>query len=105
MNRNAESLIKMVLAIMFLVCLANMPYGYYQFARFAGMVGFALLAYVASVRKSHAEVIICIVLGILFQPFIKIALGRAIWNIVDVLVATGLIISIFARPRNGKLDV
>ncbi|MCX4293989.1 MAG: hypothetical protein OSJ56_08035 [Prevotella sp.] len=26
-------------------------------------------------------------LAILFQPFIKIALGRTIWNVVDVLVA------------------
>lgn len=26
-------------------------------------------------------------LALLFQPFIKIALGRTIWNVVDVIVA------------------
>lgn len=30
-------------------------------------------------------------LALLFQPFFKIALGRVIWNIVDVVVAVGLI--------------
>lgn len=31
-------------------------------------------------------------LALLFQPFIKIALGRLIWNIVDVVVAVGLVV-------------
>lgn len=26
-------------------------------------------------------------LALLFQPFIKVALGRTIWNVVDVIVA------------------
>lgn len=30
-------------------------------------------------------------LAILFQPFMKIALGRVIWNVVDIIVAVGLI--------------
>ena len=30
--------------------------------------------------------------ALLFQPFIKIALGRTMWNIVDVIVAVLLII-------------
>ena len=29
-------------------------------------------------------------LAILFQPFLKITLGRIIWNIIDVVVAIGL---------------
>jgi len=32
-------------------------------------------------------------LVLLFQPFFKIALGRQIWNILDVVVGIGLIIS------------
>jgi len=41
-------------------------------------------------------------LALLFQPFIKIALGRQIWNIVDVITAIGLIISIFIKPKQKK---
>lgn len=30
-------------------------------------------------------------LALLFQPFVKVALGRAMWNVTDVVVALGLI--------------
>lgn len=30
-------------------------------------------------------------LALLFQPFFKIALGRTMWNVVDVVVAIGLV--------------
>jgi hypothetical protein len=39
------------------------------------------------------------VLAILFQPFFKIAFGRELWNVVDVIVAIGLIISMFIKPK------
>ena len=32
-----ENVIKIVLAILFFLCLADIPYGLYQFARFAAM--------------------------------------------------------------------
>jgi hypothetical protein len=38
-------------------------------------------------------------LALLFQPFIKIALGRDIWNIVDVIVGIGLIVSLLIKRR------
>lgn len=43
-NKNAI-IVKITLSILFLLCLLKMPYGYYQAARFAGMLGFGLLAY------------------------------------------------------------
>jgi hypothetical protein len=45
--------------------------------------------------------IIYIGLAILFQPFFKIALGRELWNVVDVVVAIGLIVSIFKNPKKN----
>jgi len=35
------------------------------------------------------------VLAILFQPLLKIALGREGWNVVDVIVGVGLLVSMF----------
>ena len=93
--------IKIVLAILFFLCLANMPYGYYQLVRFVALVGFAILAYKANDQGQKTEAIIYVCLAILFQPLIKIALGREIWNVVDVIVGVGLIISIFIRPSNN----
>jgi hypothetical protein len=89
------NLIKIILSILLIICLLEMPYGYFQFVRFAAMVGFAYFAYSASVQNKQNEVFIFIALAILFQPFIKIALGRTIWNIVDVIVGIGLIASLF----------
>jgi hypothetical protein len=68
-----------------------MPYGYFQFVRWFSMVAFSYLALVAIREDKQNEIFIYIALVILFQPIIKIALGRIIWNIVDVLVAFGLI--------------
>lgn len=93
--------IKIVLAILFFLCLADMPYGYYQLVRFVALVGFAILAYKANDQGQKTEAIIYVCLAILFQPLIKIALGREIWNVADVIVGVGLIISIFIRPSNN----
>lgn len=97
-------LIKVSLTILLLLCLLDMRYGYYQFVRFAGMLGFALLAYFSYEQKKNAEVIIYIALALLFQPFEKVAFGRTVWNVVDVVVAVGLIGSLFLRRiRKNKL--
>ena len=97
-----EIIIKITLSILFLLCLFNMPYGYYQATRFIGMVVFLVLAYINYERNKslNTTVIIYLALALLFQPFIKVALGRTIWNIVDVVVSVGLIISIFWKSRN-----
>lgn len=92
-----ESVIKIFLAILFFICLADMPYGYYELVRLIGLVGFAFLAYKAHDQGRQSEMILFIGLALLFQPFFKIALGRQIWNIVDVVVGLGLIASLFIK--------
>ena len=70
--------------------------------RFASLIGFGILAYHANSNRKQTEVIIYIILAVLFQPFIKISLGRELWNIVDVIVAVALLISLVIRP--DKVD-
>lgn len=89
-----NTIIKIVLVVLLFGCLFNFPYGYYQFVRFAALIGFGYLAYNANENGYKNEAFIYLVLAILFQPFIKVALGRTIWNIVDIIVAIGLINSI-----------
>ena len=76
-----------------------MSYGFYQFVRFAGLIGFAIIAYQANQYGRQTEMIIYGGLALLFQPFFKVALGRQMWNIVDVIVGLGLLASIFLRPK------
>jgi len=40
-------------------------------------------------------------LALLFQPFFKISLGRELWNVVDVIVGIGLLISAFRKPKTS----
>lgn len=76
-----------------------MPYSYYEAVRFIGMLGFILLAYFSNQQNQTIEVIIYISLALLFQPIMKVALGRTVWNIVDVIVGLGLIITLFLKPK------
>ena len=84
--------IYLFLAAILLLCLAPMPYGYYVLVRFLSMVGFGIMAYRYYQEKKESLAWTFGILALLFQPFAKIALGRLIWNIVDVIVAVGLII-------------
>jgi hypothetical protein len=91
--------IKIALAILLFLCLIDMPNGFYQFVRFAGLIGFAILANQAYKKGRQKEIIIYAGLALLFQPFFKISVGREMWNIVDVVVGVGLLISIFLEPK------
>ena len=97
-----QTLIKIVLTILFLLCLLDMPYGYFQIVRFAGFLGFGILAFQANENKQKEMTIVFIGLALLFQPFLKIALGRQIWNIVDVVVSIFLIITIFIERQKQR---
>lgn len=79
-----------------------MPYGYYILIRYISTFAFAYLAYDLFVSKRVELGILFTALAILFQPFLKLALGRVMWNVVDVVVAIGLIVmasSIFVKKR------
>lgn len=91
--------ISIVLAALLLLCLAPMPYGYYQFVRFVAMVVFAVMAYRYYEEKKNQLAIVFGALALLFQPFIKVALGKAMWNVVDVVVAIALIL-LWYRNKN-----
>ena len=79
------------ISILLLLCLFNMPYGFYTLVRFLAMAAFAYLAYLEYKSKNIDRMIVFIVLAVLFQPFAKITFGRVIWNIVEVAVALYLI--------------
>ena len=91
--------ISIILSILLLLCLAPMPYGYYQLVRFVAMVVFGVMAYKYYEEKKNELAITFGALALLFQPFVKVALGRTMWNVVDVFVAIGLIV-LYYKERN-----
>jgi len=67
-----NNIIKIVLAVLFFLCLLDMPYTYFQFVRFASLLGFAILAYRAHEQGRETEMFIYVGLDLLFQPFFKV---------------------------------
>lgn len=94
--------IKLILALLLFLCLAKMPYAYYELLRIIAIVGFGVLAYQAYLQKLKVEMVIYVTLVLLFQPFFKIAIGRAMWNVVDVIVGLYLIQTIFIKTKIRK---
>lgn len=98
--------IPLYLAAVLLLCLAPMPYGYYTLVRFLATVVFGIYAYKCYVAKKEGLTWLFVTLALLFQPFAKVALGRVVWNIVDIVVAIGLIVLFFwERKRGEKAEV
>ncbi len=97
-------IIYVVLSALLLLCLAPMPYGYYQLVRFVAMVVFVVLAFNYWRKGQQPYAVLWGALALLFQPFIKIALGRMIWNIVDVIVALGLFALFLNEQKSRKGD-
>ena len=97
-------IIKIVLSILFVVCLFDWSYGYYELVRFLGMVGFGILAY-DNYENNKTWFVIWLSSAILINPIFKIALGRELWNIVDIIWAILLIVSIFIKTENKKNEL
>lgn len=93
--------IKVILSILLVVCVFDMPYGFYQLVRFIALVGFGILALNANQENKKTELIIYVSLALLFQPFMKISLGRDLWNIIDVIIAVALVSSLFVKNKQA----
>ena len=91
-NKQTVAFVYGGVAAVLLLCLFDMPYGFYIFIRFAATAAFCYFAFKAHESGNKDRMILFIVLALLFQPFIKIPLGRVIWNIVDVIIAAYLIV-------------
>ena len=90
-----EKIIKIVLALLLLGCLADMPYGYFQFVRFLGLIGFGWLAFQEKEKSNDGFFALWTISAILINPIFKISLGRNLWNILDVVWAIILVVTMF----------
>lgn len=90
------------LAAALLLCLLPMPYGYYVFVRFVTAVVMMIFGIYYLVNKQTGIAIAAFVIALLFQPFFKIALGRVMWNILDVVLAILLIALPFLNTNHNK---
>lgn len=99
-----ENTIKLIIIPLLLLCLAPMPYGYYELVRWSSALAFAYMGYAALEQKVETLPWVYFGLAVLFQPLFKIALGRNLWNVVDVIVAMFLIWTVVSRNNTQKFQ-
>lgn len=85
------------LAIMLIIGLCNMPYGFYTLLRIVTTVVMSCFVYRFLSDHRTSLAIICGTIALIFQPFIKVVLDKTTWHFVDVLVAISLIIFVLAN--------
>ena len=89
-------LLKVILIILFAGCLFNMPYGYFQIVRFLATMIFVFFT-IKEIDQNWKW--LWIASSILINPFLKIYLGRFIWNVADII---WIILLIFSLSMDSK---
>lgn len=97
-----ERTLKIVLVILLFLYLLDMSYGYYQLVRFISFGAFAYLGFREFENSNQIIGLVYFGLALLFQPFIKLALGREIWNILDVIVGIGLLVTLIQKENKSN---
>ncbi len=92
-------LVKIALIVILLLCLVDMPYWYYQLVRIFGTIGFAYLAYNDYKNKMRFTPYVFGVAAILLNPIAKVSFGREMWNVIDVVLAGILLLTIFLKDK------
>ncbi|WP_416338733.1 DUF6804 family protein [Pedobacter sp. MC2016-05] len=89
LNGKSISNDKLILALL-LLCLANMPYSYFQLVRFFSLIGLWLFS-ISIMRKRRSERFYYLrPFSVVISAILKIELGRLMWNIVDVFLSIAL---------------
>lgn len=91
--------VKLFLIVMLLLCLLKMPFGYFQLVRILGILSFGYLAYWDFKEKIKYTPQIFIVLAAVFNPIIKVSFSRDLWQIVDVISAVIVGVTILIENR------
>ena len=96
------NLLKVILAVILILCLFEWNYGFYQLVRFLGFVGFSILAYQEK-EKQNSWFFIWLFSALLINPFLKVSLGKTIWNAIDVIWAVLLAVNVIYPQKEDRV--
>lgn len=94
--------LKVVAILTLLGALADAPFSYYRVLRWivCGVAGFSAL--IAVQRKTNAWIWIFGVIAVLFNPIFPLHFDRFGWQIIDVITAVIIFISVFEDPKKQQ---
>lgn len=101
-KRSARLIVKVVLAVLFLISPLDMPYGYYQILRLAGMFGFIILVFLEGERRGSLMSILWIFSAILINPIFKVSLDKPVWVVIDIAWSLILLLTAWVDYRRGR---
>lgn len=87
-----NAIIKIIIAALLIGCLFNVPFGYFQFIRVAGFLGFTYLAVIEFENNRTITGIFTASSAIILNPIFKIHFSRRTWNDIDLVIVFGLIV-------------
>lgn len=88
--------LKSVLILGLFLALLPLPYEYFSILRIYAVIVFGILLLQIPTKNQNLKnwtFIMYIALILLYQPFIRIPLGRTLWNIIDVVAVIWLLVS------------
>lgn len=92
-------------AVMSLIALADLPYGYYQLLRIVVSACAGWIAYSCYGKHRPYGVAVFAAIAVIFNPIVKIHMEREIHAILNVITALFLLIALLVQSRiNPKSD-
>lgn len=86
------------IALLLIVAIAELPYGFYTFLRIVVCSYSAYLAVAAFSEDKRIWVFAFIAIAIVFNPLVPIYLEKEIWIIIDILCAIYYVIVAIKSP-------
>lgn len=92
-----EKAIKLFVAVLLLLTTFSMPEDFYRLVSFVVVVAFSILAYNSHVNRKLVEMGTYLGLILVLQPFYSFDISRTVYIIINLVIAVGLILSIFIK--------
>ena len=92
---------KVLAVILLFWALADNPYGYYQFLRWAITIIAGYSGYMAYKKQRMGWAWIFGIMGVLFNPVVPFYLSRNTWQFIDITSAIIFLISMFKLKVQG----
>ena len=94
----------LIAAAMAFTAIADLPYGYYMLMRLVVCATAVYVIVIAAKSRQMWAVWLYAILGLLFNPLMPVHLTKGIWQPLDFLAATALVIAAFAVGRRTKME-
>ena len=91
----------LILIILLLLAILTLPYGYYILFRFIVCVGVIRELFLAPSNNTDTTISL-VAIAVLYNPIIKMALGRPIWTIVNIITALYFIFYLSKKIKYNK---